>query len=126
MLKLSFYNLVQFLKIYISSKKIETLIVIYLYKAWKWLSKLGYDYKNVRKDIFVDKHEQTNIVEDHRTVFKRLEELKPYIIKFKKDSKIKPKIYSANCIIGKDKQQLIIVIIYNKYIFSANNEIWIA
>lgn len=45
--KLSFYKLIQFLKIYINSKKIETLIIIYLYKTQKQLNKLKYKNKNM-------------------------------------------------------------------------------
>ena len=75
MLRLNFYKLVQFLKTYISLKRIEIPIVIYLYIAQKWLSKLRYKCKNVCKDIFVDGYKQTNNVKDYKNFLKRLEKL---------------------------------------------------
>lgn len=53
----------------------------------------------------------------------RIEDLKPYIIEFEEDNKIKPKIYSSNYTTGENNWQLINVITHNKYIFSANNSI---
>lgn len=45
------------------------------------------------------------------------------MVKFKEDSKIKPKAYPLNCVVEKDEYQFIIVITYNKCISSANNRI---
>lgn len=47
--------------------------------------------------------------------------MKLYIIKFKKDSIIKPKVYLPNCIIKGKNQQSIIIIIFDECIFSAND-----
>lgn len=54
--KLSFYKLLQFLKLYISLKKIETLIMIYLHNFQKQLGKLKYKYKNICKNRFINRH----------------------------------------------------------------------
>ena len=62
MIRLSFYKLVQFLKTYVSPKRIETPTVIYSCTAEKWLSKLGYEYKNIRKDVFVGGHKRVDVV----------------------------------------------------------------
>lgn len=53
--------------------------------------------------MFIDRHDQANVIEDHMNFFKRLKELKLYIIEFEKDSIIKPKIYLTNCVVGKDE-----------------------
>ena len=123
MLRLSSYKLVQFLKTYVSPEGIETSMVIRSRTARKWLGKLGYEYKDVRKDVFVDGHERANVVEDRKNFLKRLEELKPYIVEFEEDGIMKPKIYLANCAVGGDERQPIIVITHDECTFSANNGI---
>lgn len=52
-----------------------------------------------------------------------MKKLNLYIVKFEEVSIIKPKVYSFNGKIGRNKQQLIIIITYNKYMFFANNRI---
>lgn len=59
-----------------SSEEIRTPIVICSRTAWKWLDKLGYRYKNMCKDMFVNRDEQANVVKDCKNFFKKLEELK--------------------------------------------------
>lgn len=49
--------------------------------------------------------------------------MKLYIIELNKNDTIKLKIYLFNYIIKDENQYLIIIIIYNKYIFSLNNNI---
>lgn len=122
MRELSFYKLVQFLKTYICPKEIEISIRIYSHTVQKWLSKLGYKYKNIHKDVFMDEHKWADIVEDHKKFFKRLENLKLYMLEFDKDNIIKPKIYSTNCVIRKNKRQSNIIITHDEYTFFANNK----
>ena len=123
MLGLSSYKLVQFLRTYVSPEGIETPIVICSRIARKWLGKLGYEYKDVRKDVFVDRHERANVVEDCKNFLKRLEELKPYIVEFEEDGTMKPKIYPADYAVGGDERRPIIVITHDECTFSANNGI---
>ena len=52
-----------------------------------------------------------------------MEEFKLYIVEFEENCAIKPKIYSSDCIVGGNNWQPIMVITYDEYIFSANNEI---
>ena len=104
MLGLSSYKLVQFLKTYVSPERIETPIVICSRTAQKWLGKLGYEYKDVRKDVFVDGHERADVVEDRKNFLKRLEELKPYMVEFEEDGTMKPKIYPADCTVLGDER----------------------
>ena len=89
--------------------------------ARRWLYKLGYEYKDVRKDIFVNRHERSDVVEDCKNFLLKMEELKPYVVEFKEDGTIKPKAYPFHCTVGGDERQPIIVITHDKCIFSANN-----
>lgn len=50
----------------------------------KWLCKLGYEYKNLHKDIFVNEHEQFDIVEDCKN-FLKMEQLKPYMVELEEN-----------------------------------------
>lgn len=52
------------MKNYASPQKIEIPIIIYLHTAQIWLRKLGYVYKDVYKNVFMDKNKQFDIVED--------------------------------------------------------------
>lgn len=42
----------------------EILMVIRLRTVCNWLCKLKYEHKDVCKDVFVDGHEQSDVVED--------------------------------------------------------------
>ena len=52
-----------------------------------------------------------------------MEELKPYIVEFDKNGAMKPKVYSADCAIGGNNRQPVIIITHDKCTFSANNGI---
>lgn len=100
---MSFYKLVQHLKTYVDSQKIKSPIVIRSRTARRWLCKLGYEYKNIRKDIFIDEHKRPDVIEDQKIFLRRIEELKPYVVEFENDRTIKPKIYLSDCAVdGKD------------------------
>lgn len=94
---MSFYKLVQFLKNYVDPERVETPIVIRLRTARRWLCKLGYEYKDVHKDVFIDGHERLDVVEDRKVFLNKIEELKPYIIEFDEDGAMKPKVYPSDC-----------------------------
>lgn len=98
------------MEIYVDLQGVETPIVIYLYTAQRWLNKLNYKYKDVRKDVFVDKYKQSNIVKDCKNFPKKMKKLKSYMVEFKEDETIKPKIYLPDCIVRKDNCYLIIMI----------------
>lgn len=77
----------------------------------------------MQKNIFIDGHERSDVVEDRKNFLTKIEELKPYIVEFKKNGTMKPKIYPQDCAIRGQKRRPIIVITHNKCIFSANNGI---
>lgn len=53
-----------------------------------------------------------------------MKDLKPYLIKFEKDRSMNTKDYSNKYVVKRNKYCFVIIIIYNKYIFFANNKIW--
>lgn len=78
----------------------------------------------MRKNVFVDKHEQFDVVKDCRNFLIKIEKLKLYIVKFEENGIMKSKAYLFNCTIRRNKHQFIIVITHNKYIFFTNDRIW--
>lgn len=52
-----------------------------------------------------------------------MDDLKSYVMEFEEYGKMKPKIYLSNYIVEENNWQLIIVITFNEYIFSANNSL---
>lgn len=89
--------------------------------ARKWLCKLGFEYKDIKKDVFIDGHERLDVVEDRNKFLKMMEELKPFIVEFESNGSMKPKKYPPGCIVGGDKRHPIIVITHNECTFSAND-----
>ena len=97
--------------------------MICLFTAYKYLYQREYNYKNLHKDIFIDKYKQWNIIENYKIFLNKIEKLKSYIIEFDKNNIIKPKFYLLNYTIKSHNKQLIIIITYNKYMFFANDKI---
>ena len=64
------------------------------------------------------------MVKNYKRFLNKIKKLKLYLIKLNKNDIIKNKIYLSNCIIKDKNCQLIIIIIYNKYIFFINNSIY--
>lgn len=52
-----------------------------------------------------------------------MEKLKPYMVEFKKNGALKKKIYLSDCTVHGPNCYPIIVITYDKSIFSTNNSI---
>lgn len=91
--------------------------------AHKQLFKLGFEYKNIKKDVFVDKHKRLDVVKDCKKFLNTIKDLKPYLVEFEKDRSIKTKNYPDDCAIRKDTYRLAIIIIHDEYTFSANDKI---
>lgn len=79
-----------------SPKTREIPIVIWLRTAQNWLRKLRYEYRDMCKNIFVDGHKWSDIIEDYKNFFWKIEEFKSYIVEFEENGVIKPKIYLFN------------------------------
>lgn len=67
----------------------------------------------MHKDIFIDGYKQSNIIKDHKNFLKKIEELKPYIIKFVENNIMKKKIYLPDCIVYGSSYHSIIIINYD-------------
>lgn len=61
---MSLYKLVQYLRDYVNLQSIQALVEIKLQTAQRSLHKLGFEYKDIKKDVFVDIHEQPDKVKD--------------------------------------------------------------
>lgn len=108
---------------YVNLKKIQSLIKIKFRIARNWLYKLDFEYKNIKRNIFVDGHKQPDMVEDRRKISKYNKDLKPYLVEFKEKGLMKTKKYPDDYAIEEDKYCLVIVITHDKCIFFANDGI---
>lgn len=77
----------------------------------------------MKKDVFVDKHEQLDVIDDRRQFLTLMKEIWPYLVEFKKDDIMKDKNYFSNYAIKDEDCRLVIIIIHDECIFSANNSI---
>ncbi len=118
---MSLYKLVQYLKDYVNLERKKSLVQIKSRITRKRLHLLDYEYKNVKKDVFVDEYERLNVVEDYKRFFNKIKELKSYLVEFNEIYKIKNKIYLPDCIVDGEVCRPIIIIIYDECIFSANS-----
>ncbi len=73
------------------------------------------------KNVFVDENEQSDVVEDRKNFFKKMEEFKPYRVEFKEDCIMKPKVYLSDCEVGGNNRRPNIIITYDEFTFSAND-----
>ena len=108
------------MKEYVNLKGIPNPIKIISHTARNWLYKLGYDYKDGKKDVFIDGHERLDIVQNCENFLKVMKKLKPYFVLFNEDGIIKDKKYPFDCVIRGANRRLVIVITYNENTFSAN------
>lgn len=97
---MSSYKFVQFLQGYVNPEGTTTLMKIKSCTVRNWLYQLGFEYKDVKKDVFVDGHKQPDVVEDPKKFLHQMEELKPYLVKFNEDGTMKEKIYPIDCTVG--------------------------
>lgn len=61
----------------------------------KWLHKLGFEYKVIRKGIFIGRYKYLNMVEDCQKFLRIMKDLKSYLIEFGKNKSMKTKNYSV-------------------------------
>ena len=109
---------------YVNSEKIQSPIEIKSRTARNWLYKLGFEYKDVRKDVFIDGHEQPDVIEDRKKFLNTMKDLEPYLVEFEEDGSIKTKEYPDDCAVGGDKRRPVIVITHDGCTFLANDGIW--
>ena len=120
---MSSYKLVQHLKDYVNLEGKKSPVEIKLRIARKWLHCLGFEYKDVKKDVFVDGHEWLDMIEDCKRFLNKMEELKPYLVKFNENGTMKDKMYPPDCAVGGGDCQPVIIITYNECTFLTNDGI---
>jgi hypothetical protein len=95
--------------------------------ARRWLRRLGFSWKEIRKGIFIDGHERPDVVEYRKEFLKEMWRLSAYFVEFTQDGQMMEKIYPADCQVGEPGAP-IIVITHDESIFSASDgrhEAWI-
>lgn len=73
--------------------------------------------------MFIDGHERPDVVEDQRVFLKKMDELRPYMVEFEEDGKMKDKIYPSDCKVNGTECRPVIVITHDECTFSANDGI---
>ena len=73
--------------------------------------------------MFINRYDRSNIVEDRNNFLTRIEDFKPYIVDFEKNSAIKPKIYLSDYEVGGNDRRPIIINTQDDCTFSANDGI---
>lgn len=111
------------MKTYVNPQGEEIPTTIRSRTARRWLGRLGYEYKDVHKDVFIDGHEPSDVVEDRKNFLGRMEELKPYMVEFEENGAMKDKIYPPDCAVHGPSRRPIIVITHDECPFSANDGI---
>lgn len=86
---MSVYKFVQFVKNNINQNEIFSPIVIFLQTTETWLNKLKFKDKNIPKVIFIDRHEQSDLMSNCMDFLKAIEKFIYSIIHFQKDNAIK-------------------------------------
>lgn len=77
----------------------------------------------VHKDLFVDRDKQLDVIENCANSLRKIEKFKSYIVEFNQNRAIKPKMYLSDFIVERQDCQPVIVITYNKFIFSVNDKV---
>ena len=72
--------------------------------------------------FFFNEYKCKNVVEYQKLFIEEIRAQFLYFVKFNKDDTILFKEYPNDCIVRSLNQRLIIIIIYNKSIFSTNND----
>lgn len=121
MVGLSSYKLIQFLKEYVNPKGIETPVVICSCTVQTWLRKLGFVYKKMCKDVFIDSYEWPDVMEDQNCFLIKIEELKPYMVEFNENGTMKVKDYLVDCAVRGEECRTIIIITHDECTFSRND-----
>lgn len=89
--------------------------------ARRWLAKLGFEYRSVRKGVYVDGHEREDVVAYRAEFLSRLQELKPRIVEW--DEEGNEKDFTVP-----EGQQKIVIVTHDESTFHANDsrrQVWV-
>ncbi len=90
----------------------------------KKLNRSRYKSKKVQKDESFYRHQRENLMECKDIILYKIKLLIFYFVKFLDDTSMLLKIYLENYTISHINQNLIIMIMYDKKIFSTNHSWW--
>ena len=71
----------------------------------------------MKKDVFINGHERSDVVEDCKRFLNKMEDLKPYLVEFNEDDTMKDKTYPPDCAIEGEDRQPVIIITHDECIF---------
>ena len=111
------------MKDYVNLKRIETSIEIRSQTAQNWIRKLRNKYKDIHKNLFIDGHEHSNLVNDPNNFLTWMEDLKPHMVEIEENGEMKRKNYPFVWAVRDDDCWLIIVITYDECTFSVKHRI---
>ena len=77
----------------------------------------------MKKDVFVDGHEQSDMIEDCKRFLNKIEDLKPYLVEFNEDDTMNDKTYPPDYTVGVEDRRPVIIITHDECIFLANDSI---
>ncbi len=63
------------------------------------MHKLGFEYKDVKKDVFVAGHERPDVVKDREEFLQTMRDLELCLVEFNPDGTMKPKQYPDDCFV---------------------------
>ena len=89
--------------------------------ARRWLKRLGYNWQDVKKGVFLDGHERDDVVQYRQKFLEEMKGLLPYFVEFAEDGSMQDKIYPAGCTVGGPGRRPIVMITHDESIFSAND-----
>ena len=89
--------------------------------ARKWLKKLGYSWREVKKGVFFDGHERKDVVADRIKFVEQTKKDEPYLVEFDSFGNILDKSYPQDCEVGGSQRRPIILITHDESTFSAND-----
>ena len=89
--------------------------------ARKWLKKLGFNWREVKKGVFFDGHERKDVVQDRIKFVKQMEKDAPYLVEFDSSGNILNKTYPEGCEVGGEQRRPMILITHDESTFSAND-----
>ena len=89
--------------------------------ARKWLNKLGFKWREVKRGVFFDGHERKDVVADRVRFVEQMKKDEPYLVDFDSFGNILDKAYPEDCEVGGFQRRPLILITHDESTFSAND-----
>jgi hypothetical protein len=89
--------------------------------ARRWLRRLGFNWREVRKGIYIDGHERPDVVEYRKNFLDYMHGLGPYLVEFDENGEIKEKQYPPDCYARSPFRRPIIPVTHDESTFNAHD-----